>query len=420
MKQNRHSHQFKHNVLQKESIQIKTETLQKYFDIIVPLNENNAFIYFEDGSYEVFDLSSKQIIGKGQIVTDIKSFIQIYPETLCFLDPEDMKVKLLDLKSHKENPSFVFASSKVINQNSEKQYKETFANQFQIMILDREKDKIQYLITQDLEKQYSNNNTCHFVIRAIPQKYTPDTLFDLNPIFEYDYQNKTEQTNLCNWQIDEETVVVFGQDDEFGKEILLIKPHLVEKAFYIIHIKDEFSQTLINVTNWIFPHLIAIWQNNNDENSRPTLFTIDIRQYYDGQNWLPEPDYNPTKVKDDFFVGNEPVTFMDIYQFYLNSSYILQFRLVGVQPRLSLINYPNFDNPELNTEVKLDEFFHKLPSNKNYFLSYDDLQINNGILKFSIFYPADPKCEILKIIENTKLIDKYGIDSIKELFEFYK
>jgi hypothetical protein len=33
--------------------------------------------------------------------------------------------------------------------------------------------------------------------------------------------------------------------------MLLVKPHLGDKAFYVVHIKDTISYTLINVTNWI-------------------------------------------------------------------------------------------------------------------------------------------------------------------------
>ncbi|CAD8085405.1 unnamed protein product [Paramecium sonneborni] len=420
MQQQEHKDDLRLKILLQSSIKVKTETQCKYVDKIIPLNENQAFIYYDGGSYEVYDIESQQIIGKGQIVNDIKYFIQIYPDTLSFLDPEDMKVKLLDLKTHRENPSFVFASSNVVKQNSEKQQKETLADKFRIMILDKESEKIRYLVTQDLEKQYSNNNACHFVIRILPLKYTHDTVFDLNPVIEYNYPNKTGQTELLNWQVDEETFVVFGQDFEVGQaEMLLIKPHLHEKAFYVIHIKDTISYTLINVTNWIHPHLIAIWQNNNDGNAKPTIFTIDIRSYYDGQNWLPEPDYNPTKVRDDY-VGDEPVTFMDIYQFQLNSTYVLQFRLVGVEPRLSLINYANIDKPELINEVKIDDFFHELPSNRSYLLQYNELEVKNGVVEFSIVFPVDARHQLLQIMEKAKLIDKYGINNVEELFEFYQ
>ncbi|CAD8076953.1 unnamed protein product [Paramecium primaurelia] len=407
-------------ILLQSSIKYKTETQSKFIQKIIPLNENQIFLYFEGSLYELYDIESQQIIGKGQIANDVKYFTQIYPQTLCFLDPEDMKVKLLDLKTHQINQSFVFAASNIVKQNSDKQLKDALADKFRIMILDRECDNVRYLITQDLEKQYSNNNICHFIIRIIPQKYTHQTEFDLNPVFEYNYPNQTGQTDLHNWQVDQETFAVFGQDFEVGlAEILLIKPHLMDKAFYIIHIKDDISFTLINVTNWIHPHLIALWQNNNDGNAKPTIFTIDIRSYYNGQNWLPEPDYNPTKVRDDY-VGDQPVTFIDIYQFQLLSTYVLQFRLIGNDPKISLINYANIDKPDLINELKIDDFFNELPSNRSYLLLYDEVEVKNGIIEFNIVFPVDARHQLLQIMEKAKIMDKYGINNIEELFEFYQ
>ncbi|CAD8214915.1 unnamed protein product [Paramecium octaurelia] len=168
-------------------VKVKVQNDARYFDKIIPLNENQAFIYFDGGEYHLYDMASEQVVGQGQIIHDVKCFYQIYPQTLCFLDPEDMKVKLLDLQTHQVNEQFVFAASNIVSQNSDKQIKEKLAYKFCIMMINRKQNNVQYLITQDLEKYYSNNTVCHFAIRILPLNYTHETQFDLNPVFEYHY-----------------------------------------------------------------------------------------------------------------------------------------------------------------------------------------------------------------------------------------
>ncbi|CAK73542.1 unnamed protein product, partial (macronuclear) [Paramecium tetraurelia] len=374
--------------------------------------------YFDGGKYHLYDLASEQVVGQGQITEDVKYFYQIYPQTLSFLDPKDMKVKLLDLQTHQINESFVFAASNIVTQNSDQLQKEILADKFRIMMLERKQNNVRYLITQDLEKQYSNNSVCHFIIRILPLKYTHETQFDLNPVFEYHYPNITNNDELFNWQVDEETLVIYGQDFEVSQiEILLIKPHLVQKAFYIIHFKIDDAVTLINVTNWIHPHLIALWVNNNDSQMRPTILTVDIRSYYNGKEWLPEPECNSTKVMDTR-LEKEQVTFMDIYQFNLSQTYVCQFRLIDINPMLSFINYANVHQLELNDEVKVDDFFHEFPNNRAYLLTYNDLEVKNGIVEFSVIYFSDIRLQQLQIMEKLHLIDQYGINVIEEVVDF--
>lgn len=117
-----------------------------------------------------------------------------------------------------------------------------------------------YLITQDLEKAYSNENGCDFRIWRVPQVHTPNAEFETKPWAEYRYTNSKGCCDLFNWQIDPETYAIFGQDFEPGQaEFLLCKPHLKEKAFKLIPVKEKETFTLVNVTNWINPNQIAIW-----------------------------------------------------------------------------------------------------------------------------------------------------------------
>jgi len=48
--------------------------------------------------------------------------------------------------------------------------------------------------------------------------------------------------------------------------------------------------------------------------------------------------------------------------------------MVGNEPKLSLINYANIDKPDLINELKIEDFFHELPSNRSYLLLYNELE----------------------------------------------
>ena len=67
-------------------------------------------------------------------------------------------------------------------------------------------------------------------------------------------------------------------------EFAFIKPHLGDKALKVIKIESEYSQTLMNMTNWICDDQIAIWLNNNDENYIPMIWIIDERLHFDKEN----------------------------------------------------------------------------------------------------------------------------------------
>lgn len=56
----------------------------------------------------------------------------------------------------------------------------------------------------------------------------------------------------------------------------------MEKAFYIVHTEFKSSYTTMNVTNWVHPHQVAIWVNCNDGSTKPSIYTFDLRNYYDG------------------------------------------------------------------------------------------------------------------------------------------
>ncbi|CAK63574.1 unnamed protein product (macronuclear) [Paramecium tetraurelia] len=105
-----------------------------------------------------------------------------------------------------------FASS-----NIDQQEKDALADQFRMMVLERKQNNVRNLITQELETLYSNNSVCHFVIRIPPLNYTLEAQFYLNPVFEYHYPNINDNIRLFNWQVDEETLVVFGEHFEVGQ-----------------------------------------------------------------------------------------------------------------------------------------------------------------------------------------------------------
>ncbi|CAD8092542.1 unnamed protein product [Paramecium sonneborni] len=333
----------------------------------------------------------------------IQSFFQFQTtRVVIFHDPSDLKIKLLDLNTNKINPNFVFQSSEKVNIKSDKQSREIIVDKYRLFFLDCEEKSIKYLISQDLEKYYSDNYVCHFTIRILPLYYTPETLFNLEIVIKYDYSNSNAQIELFYWQIDKETIAVYGQDNEQNQsEILLIKPHLLEKAFYIVPTKYQSSYTIMNVTNWINPHQVAIWTNCNDETTRPSIFTFDLRNYYDGQNWLPGPESKLILVLDEY-VEQEPAIFMDIYQFNFGSTYVLQIRQIGDNSKISLINYQNIQKPEIVDAFILNSFWIHSAVDHSYIIHFNDLQVEDSTVNFKVISP----------VENNKLQNKNEFNEI--------
>ncbi|CAD8183010.1 unnamed protein product [Paramecium octaurelia] len=406
-------------ILLQTDIEVKTDVDAKWINRIVPLKNNLAFIYYEGGFYQLYDIEKQQITVAGKLPDNIKFFLEIYTKVLIFHDPTDIQIKMLDLNINQLNPNFVFRSSDKIDIKSDEQSREIIIDKFRAYFLDSEESKCKFLITQDLEKYYSNNNVCHFKIRVLPLEYKPETIFDLSTAAQYDYPNAIQQTELYHWLVDKETFTIYGQDNDNNKsEILFIKPHLLEKAFYIVHTVHTCSYTILNVSNWINPHQVAIWVNCNDGATKPSIFTIDLRNYYDGQKWLLEPEYSPTLARDEYI--DEPAVFMDIYQFYLDSTYIIQIRQVGNDAKISIINYQDIQKPEIISEIKVNQFWIDPAVDHSYILLYNDMSIENKTVKFQVLFPADARHQLLQIIEKAKVIEKYGINNVEEIFEFYQ
>ncbi|CAD8167785.1 unnamed protein product [Paramecium octaurelia] len=337
---------YQEGMLDYKECNVKTSEKAKWVNRIVPLKNYLVFIYYEGGCYELFNINTEELILSGELPEKIRFFLEIYTKVLVFHDPIDMQIKILDLKVNQVNPNFAFRSSEKIDINSDEETREIFID----------KKKTKYLISQDLEKYYSNNNVCHFKIRVLPLEYDPSTNFNLKPVVNYDYPNSIQQTEFYHWLVDEETLTVFGQDNNnYKSEILFIKPHLMDKSFYIVHTEHKCSYTIMNVTNWVKPYQVAIWVNCNDGVTGSSIFTIDLRDYYNGQYWLPEPKYTPLLASDEYF--NESEIFMDIYGFNINSSLVIQLQLVGSDAKMRLINYYNINKPEIISEVIVNYFW---------------------------------------------------------------
>ncbi|CAD8149922.1 unnamed protein product [Paramecium pentaurelia] len=406
-------------MLKRFEFQVKTSSSARWIEKILPLKLKLVFLYYENGVYQLYDINSKVITKKGQISKNIKFFLEIYTNVLIFHDPTDLQMKLLDLNINQINPKFVFKSSDQIDIKSDEATREIFLDKFRVFFIDCYQNQIKYLISQDLERHYSKNNVCHYAIRVLPLKYDSQTNFELTPVVRYDYPNIISQEELYYWQVDQETIAVYGQDcDNCKSEILLIKPYLKQQAFYIIHIKFEFSYTTINVTNWINPNQVAIWVNCNDGSTNPSIFCFDLRRYYNGQNWLPEPQFIATLVQDGC-IANKPSIFMDIYQFHLESTYVISIRQVGNRAKISIINFKNIQEPQIVSKVTVDSFWIQTDIDHSYILLYNDMAIQDDTIKFSILIPFDEGLLLLKIFEKAKIIEKYGIHIVEELFEFY-
>ncbi|CAD8192417.1 unnamed protein product [Paramecium pentaurelia] len=405
-------------------IQVISPLEAKLVERIIPLKQQLAFIYYENGVYQLYDINKQVITQKGQISVKIKFFLEIYTNVLIFHDPVDLQIKLLDLNMNQINPKFVFKSSDQIDIKSDQETKEIFLDRFRIFFIDCQKNQIKYLMSQDLEKSYSNNNVCHYTIRVLPLYYNSQTNFELTPVVKYDYQNSISQTELYNWQVDQETIAIYGQDsDNFKSEILLIKPHLMEQAFYIIHTKFECSYTTMNVTNWINPNQVAIWVNCDDKSTRPSIFCFDLRRYYNGKNWLPEPQFIATLARDEY-INNEPQVFMDIFQFQLESTYVIHLRYVNYELKVSVINYENIQEPQVVSEFIVDSFWIQPVVDHSWILFYNDLGIQNQLVNFKILINLNPNpihdgYYLLNFLEKSKIIEKYGIHVVEEIFEFY-
>ncbi|CAD8169865.1 unnamed protein product [Paramecium pentaurelia] len=398
-----------YEMLKMIKIQIISPLEARWVERIIPLKQILAFIYYENGVYQLYDINKQVITQKGQISQNIKFFLEIYTNVLIFHDPIDLQIKLLDLNTNQINPKFVFKSSDQIDIKSDQETKEKF-------------NQIKYLISQDLENYYSKKNVCHYTIRVLPLYYNSQTNFELTPIVKYDYQNSFSQKELYNWQVDQETIAVYGQDsDNFKSEILLIKPHLMEQAFYIIHTKFECSYTTMNLTNWINPNQVAIWVNCNDESTRPSIFCFDLRRYYNGKNWLPEPQFIATLARDEY-INNEPQVFMDIFQFQLESTYVVHLRQVENECKISVINYENIQEPQVVSEIIVDSFWILPAVDHSWIILYNDLGIHNQQISFNILINLNPFHDgyyLLNFFEKQKIIEKYGIHVVEEIFEFY-
>ncbi|CAD8156401.1 unnamed protein product [Paramecium pentaurelia] len=385
-------------------IKVKSSAQAQWIQRILPLKQKLAFIYYDNGFYELYNIKQQVITQKGQISQNIRFFLEICTNVLIFHDPTDFQMKLLDLNMNQINHKFVFKSRDQIDIMDK--------IQFQVFFLDCDKNQIKYLISQDLEKHYSKNNVCHFTIRVLPLKYDSQTNFELKPVVKFDYDNIFSQEQLYNCR--------FGQDnDQCKSEIFLIKPHLMEQAFYIIHTQFQCSYTTINVTNWINPNQVAIWVNCNDSSTRPSIFCFDLRKYYNGQNWLPEPQFIATLVRDQY-IANQPSVFMDIYQFHSGSTQVIQMRQVEYQSKISVINYNNIQEPQIIQQFNSDQFWITTDVNHSYILLRNgQLNIEDQTLTFQIINPFDEGLLLLKIIEKAKIIEKYDIHIVEELFEFY-
>ncbi|CAD8094697.1 unnamed protein product [Paramecium primaurelia] len=288
--------------------------------------------------------------------------------------------------------------------------RERFLDQFVVFFLDCEKNQIKYLISQDIEKHQSKNNVCHFTIRVLPLKYDSQTNFELTPVVKFDYDNIFSQEQLYNWQVDKETIAVFGQDydyDQCKSEILLIKPHLMDQAFYIIHTQFQCSYTTINVTNWINPNQIAIWVNCNDGSTRPSIFVlIQVNIIMDKTGYL------NLNLQQLCFHGYLSISF----RIYLSNSN----ETIEYQSKISVINYNNIQEPQIIQEFNSDQFWITTDVDHSYILLRNDQSITQDqTLTFQIIIPFDEGLLLLKIIEEAKIIEKYDIHIVEQLFEFY-
>ncbi|CAD8192419.1 unnamed protein product [Paramecium pentaurelia] len=128
-----------YEMLKMIKIQIISPLEARWVERIIPLKQILAFIYYENGVYQLYDINKQVITQKGQISQNIKFFLEIYTNVLIFHDPIDLQIKLLDLNTNQINPKFVFKSSDQIDIKSDQETKEKFVDSIiQYNILDLE------------------------------------------------------------------------------------------------------------------------------------------------------------------------------------------------------------------------------------------------------------------------------------------
>ncbi|CAD8094695.1 unnamed protein product [Paramecium primaurelia] len=78
-------------------IKVKSSAQAQWIQRILPLKQKLAFIYYDNGFYELYNIKQQVITQKGQISQGIRFFLEIYTNVLIFHDPTDSQMKLLDL-----------------------------------------------------------------------------------------------------------------------------------------------------------------------------------------------------------------------------------------------------------------------------------------------------------------------------------
>ncbi|KAM3143889.1 hypothetical protein pb186bvf_003940 [Paramecium bursaria] len=412
----------KEDMLLTEEVNIVYEN-ENWLDRLVPLNEKKILIYFEGGDWILYDIGKRQEEKKCKIANNVKVFFQVWEGTLFYVCPDTLIVKLIDFNTGANNEAYDFPASSKHNSESEYYMRETIAEKLLVGLTQFQGQR--FLVTIEQQIRCTNELPAIVYVRNIKEKYDNDPSGLEQVLFKFEYPNATAQIDMFIYNTDPQTLVLFGQDFENGQmEFAFIKPHLGDKALKIIKIESEYSQTLMNITNWICDDQIAIWLNNNDENYIPMIWIIDERLHFDKENNC----YTEREVccrMDEVnvqFQDDPPQTLIDTILFPSGCQYSVIQRLVGVEPYISLIDWKNH---RLVHEFQLGDWNYVIPQNRDYIIHYDDNQDEkqgNVNIKLTRMDPKpryciDPRFHVLKIMEQSNLIGSYGIDNHE--FQYY-